>query len=252
MHTARPAGGRARRSRRCPGRRLRRQEPRPEVSPVVIPEAHDIGLELRSRTSDAASAAAFGDLVWKRLTCAHSCPGRSVPPASLRLIDGQVRASEDLCVDVSVARERAMPTSCGDAQCAWTDRCAHCEQSKFGARDGGIEVRRGKQYDELLAARPIDRAGHAKYILKASGDLYQHRVAGCMAIGVVEALEVIEIEVDHHDGPGGLESESSARRLPRPVSGSVNAYSSARRCSVLSQRLRTRPPTSGDRAGSHR
>ena len=53
-----------------------------------------------------------------------------------------------------------------------------------------------QQHDELVAAEPRHQVGGAHLAGEHHGDRLEHRVAGGMAMAVVDRLEAVEIEVD--------------------------------------------------------
>ena len=81
-------------------------------------------------------------------------------------------------------------------------------------------------------AQPDEQVGGDRAGREASRDLAQQLVAGVVAEGVVDLLEVVEVDQDQREPLGavrGLAGAASpcskrARRLPRPVSSSVTAW----------------------------
>ncbi|MNH26278.1 hypothetical protein D3C79_863220 [compost metagenome] len=51
-----------------------------------------------------------------------------------------------------------------------------------------------EQYDELLATPATDNIRLAQAVFQYMGELAQHFVAGQMAMGIVELLEVIQVD----------------------------------------------------------
>jgi len=91
---------------------------------------------------------------------------------------------------------------------------------------GGLGV---EQHRELLAAQARDDVAGAQGVLDARADGAQERVAGAMAEGVVELLEVVEVEHEHRLAPAaqprgadrlaGARHEQAAVRERREVVG---------------------------------
>jgi len=72
----------------------------------------------------------------------------------------------------------------------------------LGERPGLIEVRLPAQDGELLAAVAREHVLGADQLLDVLGELHQHLVAGEVAVGVVDLLEVIDVEQDQRQrGP---------------------------------------------------
>src|SRR5580692_7474007 len=79
-----------------------------------------------------------------------------------------------------------------------------------------------KQYDKLIAAKTcncrlivvvllqVTGQGHAA---KAHSDLSEHVVTCIMAVGVVQSLEVIEVQEEHREVPFRCHFESGDRRI---------------------------------------
>ena len=59
----------------------------------------------------------------------------------------------------------------------------------------------GEDYGELLAAKPGRNTGGLGHPTHYAGDIAQHLIAGLMPPGVVESLEVIDIEHGQGQGP---------------------------------------------------
>ena len=65
------------------------------------------------------------------------------------------------------------------------------------------------QHDELLAAGAGDHVGVADDAHQQAGDAHEHLVAGVVAVLVVDALEVVEVE--DGEAEGGLGAVELAR-----------------------------------------
>ena len=74
----------------------------------------------------------------------------------------------------------------------------HRRADPLGENGGHLRVRLGHQHDELVAAVPEGVVGLPQIRPEDSRDLAQGVVAGLVAEGVVDPLEVVEIE--HHEG----------------------------------------------------
>ena len=74
---------------------------------------------------------------------------------------------------------------------------AHRDPQPLGHGAGLVEVRLGEHDQELLAAVTSEEVVRPERLAAARRDLPQHLVAGLMAVGVVDPLEVIG--VDHRD-----------------------------------------------------
>ena len=91
-----------------------------------------------------------------------------------------------------------------------------------------------EQHAELVAAEAREHVVRAHARLQQPGDLAQQLVAGRVAAGVVDDLELVEVDVDHRVAhmPGSARADSIAlvsrlsnsRRLIRPVSASCAAW----------------------------
>src|SRR3546814_6855047 len=75
-------------------------------------------------------------------------------------------------------------------------------------------ARRLKKDKKFVAADPIDEVGRGGGGEPARGDL-QQTVADMMTVGVVDRLEVIEIERDQPPGPRTLAAKPRERRVER-------------------------------------
>ena len=62
-------------------------------------------------------------------------------------------------------------------------------------------VSRGQQHRELLAADPRHHVDESERHGEQRGQVSQHRIAGRVAVGVVDALEVVDVEQDHRQRP---------------------------------------------------
>ena len=70
-----------------------------------------------------------------------------------------------------------------------------------------LDIRAGQKDEELLPTYAIDQVVSTHCLTHLIGDIPQHYVAGCMAIAVVDALEVIQIayeDADRLPGHGSL------------------------------------------------
>src|SRR5205823_12308859 len=70
---------------------------------------------------------------------------------------------------------------------------------RLGRGRGGA----GEQDGELLTAVPADHVRPAQRTGQAAGDLADHRVADQVAVGVVDPLEVVDVDHDRGDRLGG-------------------------------------------------
>jgi hypothetical protein len=70
----------------------------------------------------------------------------------------------------------------------------------LGKRHSGVQNRARQEKHELLAAVAADPVDLARLALEDLRQPLQHRVTGLVAVGVVDALE--PVEVDHHAGDG--------------------------------------------------
>ncbi len=64
---------------------------------------------------------------------------------------------------------------------------------------GGSEVRPRQNGRELLAAEPAENTAGVQFVGQRAGEQLQHAVAETMAVGVVDLLEVVEIEHQHRE-----------------------------------------------------
>ena len=64
-----------------------------------------------------------------------------------------------------------------------------------------LDVRLGEDQHELLAAVPADHVGRPKVRGDRLGDAPQHVVAGRVAVGVVDGLEVVDVDEGHRQRP---------------------------------------------------
>jgi hypothetical protein len=71
-----------------------------------------------------------------------------------------------------------------------------------GGRDGRGAGGLGQQHDELLAAVAPDDVRDARGVADALCGLAQHRIPGRVAVGVVDELEVIDVEQQARERPG--------------------------------------------------
>ena len=81
---------------------------------------------------------------------------------------------------------------------SWVATRRRIRSAKF--RDSAAVVS-GQQHDELLAAVARDDVHRALLPLEQAGELLEHPVAHQVAVGVVDLLEVVD--VDHHAGEHG-------------------------------------------------
>ena len=93
-----------------------------------------------------------------------------------------------------------------------------------------------QQDGELVAAEPARHSVHRQVLPQAAPHLDEHRVPDVMSPQVVDALKAVEVECDEDERAARfgfpLQLPHSARRLAKPVSGSVNA--SSRKCASRS------------------
>ena len=92
------------------------------------------------------------------------------------------------------------------------ERLAHHVEQPFGD-----ELRRDRhrgtvdQYDELVAAHPSDRVGVAQGAGQSRRDGHQQVVTGLVPEGVVDVLEVVEVDVQR--GPDGAVASVASEQL---------------------------------------
>ena len=100
----------------------------------------------------------------------------------------------------------------------------------------------GEQDDELLAAEPADQVGLADLLAHLGGQRPQHGVAGEVAVGVVDHLEVVDVGEQQRRAargaaaPGRSRASASPCQAPAfstPVFGSVRACALSCECSRL-------------------
>ena len=116
------------------------------------------------------------------------------------------------------------------------------------------------QHDELVAAEPRDEDRFVDRPLQAFGDLLQQPIADRVTEGVVDRLEVVEVDQVHAERSHGRARTSRARcrsaratvmRFGRPVSSSYRASramrASALARSVTSSKMMTEPPSAMNR-----
>ena len=109
------------------------------------------------------------------------------------------------------------------------------------------------EVEELVAAEAAERVGRPRDVLEAAGDADEQLVADEVAVGVVDALEVVEVDAGgpRRRPPGGrsvacawASRSSKSARFASPVSGSWNAWcescSVSLRSSVTSRSERTK------------
>ena len=85
----------------------------------------------------------------------------------------------------------------------------------FGERHGGVEHGPGKQQHELFAAKATRSIDLAHLVPQDPRELLEDRVARLMAVGVVHALEAVEIA--HDAGKGLLEAARMLEHLVEPL-----------------------------------
>jgi hypothetical protein len=119
----------------------------------------------------------------------------------------------------------------------------HAERVAADARDGGRRHARAARVQEVA----VVKAG-----AEALGDLHQHLAAAQPAVGAVDQLEAVEVEVQHGEraapsprcrASADSSTCSNARRCGRPVSGSSGDAGSP----WLAVRLRSRRLSSSER-----
>jgi len=71
----------------------------------------------------------------------------------------------------------------------------------FGHLDGGVERGIGQDGDELFAAVAGDEIGGAKVVAQHAGEGLQHAVAHGVPVGVVDLLEVVQVEHEERRRP---------------------------------------------------
>jgi len=79
-----------------------------------------------------------------------------------------------------------------ERECTLLDRLPH----PLGEGDAGIRHRAGKEDHELLAAVSADPVDLARLGAQDIRELAKDRVTGLVAVGVVDALELVEIAHD--------------------------------------------------------
>ena len=88
------------------------------------------------------------------------------------------------------------------------DRLAQVLGDALRHVEGAVE----QQHAELVAAEPGERVGRADAGLQHARDLLQQPVAGLVAAGVVDDLELVEVEVEH-DVARSRDRRASLQRL---------------------------------------
>ena len=114
------------------------------------------------------------------------------------------------------------------------DPCAHA----LGQVVGAVEVGAGEDDRELLAAVAGGLVDLARGLAQHPGHLAQDDVALLVAVGVVDVLEVVDVEQHERqrlaEALGALDLGRhhllKRRRLERPVSSSVTAWRSTVSC----------------------
>ena len=144
------------------------------------------------------------------------------PAAGLRGHHRHLGAGDELARIRRVLRARGDP----DREADGADRAERHSRDllshPLGKAVGLREAARGRDDRELLAADPADGVAAPDGAEEDLGDLREHLVSGCVAVDVVDALEVVEVE--HHEGDGGaidggldeLEAETLVERTVVP------------------------------------
>ena len=105
-------------------------------------------------------------------------------------------------------------------------------------------------HDELVAAETAQRIRAAQHTVESCGDPLQELVAGLVSKGVVDRLEVVDVDEQHRDLPARaraarehlFQAVADQRPFGSPVSASwvaMNESSSSRRVSSASVRSRS-------------
>ena len=130
-----------------------------------------------------------------------------------------------------------------------------------GRRGGAVEVGVGQDHDELVAAVAGDAVERAELAHQRLHDLAQHRVAGLVAVAVVDELEVVEVDQQARQrrcrcASARPISSSRRRRIARwfmqPVTASVPASARARTSASAVAAWSTSALASSTRAASKR
>ena len=134
---------------------------------------------------------------------------------------------------------------------ASNDSAARRARSDFCVLGGGFAARALEQNCEFLAAKAADDRA---FILQFVADDAKNLIADIMPVGVVDALEMIDVEHDRGERAvpthNGRALSKKARRLKTPVKGSMFASSMSsfcRRSSRSAERSRaySSSPTGG-------
>ena len=166
---------------------------------------------------------------------------RPPPPRLARYIASSARGDERLARrargrpdgDPDAGPERAHDVAEDDVL---ADRGERFLADAGGDLGGGVGREMAQQQGELVAAQPGRDVAGAHAALQARAGLDEDGVAGAVAQGVVDALELVEVEVDDGDrsagvgGAGELQVDGlvEGAAVESPVSGSVLASSSRR------------------------
>ena len=99
----------------------------------------------------------------------------------------------------------------------------HVEEALGDELRGDVRGAAVEQHDELVAAHPADRVRPAQGARQPGRDRDEQPVAGAVAEGVVDVLEVVEVEEQQRARGvgGGGPGRASARRGPSPARGSA-------------------------------
>ena len=90
----------------------------------------------------------------------------------------------------------------GDRRAALPKRERHVRDGAaqaFGALHGGRVIGIGQRHEKLLATQTGHQIARTQLGAQAAAEPAQHLVAGGMAVPVVDALEVVEVQHHHHD-----------------------------------------------------
>ncbi|PAV92731.1 hypothetical protein WR25_03391 [Diploscapter pachys] len=82
-------------------------------------------------------------------------------------------------------------------------RLDHCSEP-FGDLCAGRNRTIGQEQQELLAAHTAYHVVRARYLSHQPGDGAEGFIPGAMAIGVVDALEMVDVHGDRSEGFQGL------------------------------------------------
>jgi hypothetical protein len=152
------------------------------------------------------------------------------------------RVAGDVGALITAASESAGAVDLGEADAdtptfitrsCQTKRKSRIAWRRFSAMRWRCRACSRQQHAELVAAEARQRVGGADARLQHARDLLEQAVAGLVAAGVVDDLELVEVEVHEHVADRRLGAHrlqrslsrfSNSRRLIRPVSASWVAW----------------------------